>query len=121
MQFYEINICQVRIFRSYTVYNKQKIIKIGNQTREKSQVLTQGSNNFVSDCIQWHFTRPFYDAAKLGCDHDEAINRVAIRLKPRCHAIPAFRFIVEYLIQDAPVYDVVSKVAEAMVAQYRNK
>ena len=55
MQFYEINICQVMIFRLSTVYNKHGAIKIVNQTREKlhglSQVLeklllsTVGNNN----------------------------------------------------------------------------
>ena len=34
------NICQAMIFRLYTVYNKHEIIKIGNQTREKLQVLS---------------------------------------------------------------------------------
>ena len=29
------------IFRLYSVYNKNEMIKIGNQTREKSQVLSQ--------------------------------------------------------------------------------
>ena len=29
------------IFRLYTVYNKYDIIKIGNETREKSQILSQ--------------------------------------------------------------------------------
>ena len=40
MQFYEINICQVmrQVFRLYIAYNKREMIKIGNQTREKSQV-----------------------------------------------------------------------------------
>ena len=42
MQFYEINICQVIILRLYTVYNKHEMIKIGKQTREKSQILSQG-------------------------------------------------------------------------------
>ena len=41
MQFYEINIFQVRIFRLYTAYNKHEMIKIGNQARENSQVLLQ--------------------------------------------------------------------------------
>ena len=41
MQFCEINFCQGMIFRLYAVYNKQKIIKSGKQTREKSQVLSQ--------------------------------------------------------------------------------
>ena len=40
-QFYEINICQVMIFRLYTVYNKHEIIKIVNHTREKSHVIFQ--------------------------------------------------------------------------------
>ena len=43
MQFYEINISQVMIFRLYNVYNKRKIVKIGNLTRKKSQVLSQSA------------------------------------------------------------------------------
>ena len=38
---YEIYICEVMIFKLYTVYKKQEMIKIGNQIREKSQVLSQ--------------------------------------------------------------------------------
>ena len=34
MQFYEVKICEVMIFRLFTVYNKHNIMKIGNQTRE---------------------------------------------------------------------------------------
>ena len=41
MQFYEINICQIMNFGLYTVYNKCEVIKTDNQTREKSQVLSQ--------------------------------------------------------------------------------
>ena len=41
MQFYEINFCQLTIFRLYAVFNKYEIIKIGNETREKPQVLSQ--------------------------------------------------------------------------------
>ena len=41
MQFYEISIYQVIIFRLYTVYNKHKMMKIDNQIREKSQELSQ--------------------------------------------------------------------------------
>ena len=41
MQFYEINISQITIFRLYIIYNKHEIIKIGNQTRENSQLLSQ--------------------------------------------------------------------------------
>ena len=39
--FYEINICQITIFRLYVVYNKHEIIQISNQTREKSLVLSE--------------------------------------------------------------------------------
>ena len=41
MQFYEINISEVMIFRLYILYNKHKMIKIGTQNREISQVLSQ--------------------------------------------------------------------------------
>ena len=39
MQFNEVNICQVMIFRLYTVYTKYEVIKIGNHNREKPQIL----------------------------------------------------------------------------------
>ena len=39
MQFYETNICQVMIFSLHTVYKKHEMMEIGNQIREKSQVL----------------------------------------------------------------------------------
>ena len=41
MQFYEKSIRQIMIFGLYTVNNKHEIIRIGNQIREKSQVLPQ--------------------------------------------------------------------------------
>ena len=41
MQFYEINIYQTMIFRLHAAYNKHEMIKIGNQVRKKSQVLSQ--------------------------------------------------------------------------------
>ena len=58
MQFYEINICQVMIFRLYTVYNKCDMIKIVNQTREILQLLSQvasiiNSNKF--NCKYYYF------------------------------------------------------------------
>ena len=31
----------VELYRVYTIYNKHETIKIGNQTREKTQVLSQ--------------------------------------------------------------------------------
>ena len=39
MQFCEINVYQVMIFRLYTVYSKHEMMEISNQTREKPQVL----------------------------------------------------------------------------------
>ena len=41
MQFYETNISQVMNFRLYTLYNRSDMIKIGNESREKSQALSQ--------------------------------------------------------------------------------
>ena len=35
MQFYEINIGQIMIFKLYTIYKKHEMLKIGSQTREK--------------------------------------------------------------------------------------
>ena len=35
MQFYEINIYKFMIFTLYTVYNKHKMLKTGNETRKK--------------------------------------------------------------------------------------
>ena len=40
MQFYEINNCQVMIFKFYAVHNKHEMIKMGNQTKEKCHVLS---------------------------------------------------------------------------------
>ena len=47
MKFFEINVCQVMIFRAYTVYNKHDMIKFGNQTRKNRKY----SNNLVADCL----------------------------------------------------------------------
>ena len=41
MQFYEINFCQIMMFRLYTIYDKPEMIKTNNQTRRKSQPLSQ--------------------------------------------------------------------------------
>ena len=41
MQLHEMNLWQVMIFRLYILYNKHKMIKIGTQNREISQVLSQ--------------------------------------------------------------------------------
>ena len=50
MQFYQINFCQVVIFRLYTVYNKHEMIKIGSQTRGNRKYYRKFSNNFAADC-----------------------------------------------------------------------
>ena len=41
MQLHEMKLWQVMIFRLYILYNKHKMIKIGTQNREISQVLSQ--------------------------------------------------------------------------------
>ena len=41
MQFSEINISQFMIFRCYAVYKKHEMLKIDNQSREKSQVVSK--------------------------------------------------------------------------------
>ena len=41
MQFLEINIFQIMFFWLHTLYIKYEIIRVGNETREKSQVLLQ--------------------------------------------------------------------------------
>ena len=41
MQFDETNISQIKVFRLYIVNNKHEMIKIGNQTREKSQASSE--------------------------------------------------------------------------------
>ena len=49
MQFHKINVCQVMIFMLYAANKKHEMIKIGNQTKEKSQVLSQVLEQF---CFQ---------------------------------------------------------------------
>ena len=51
MQFYEINVSQIKILKLYAVYNNHKIIQFSNQTREKFHVLSKFSNNFAVDSI----------------------------------------------------------------------
>ena len=41
MQFHKKNISQIMMFRLSTAYTKYDMIKIGNETREKLQVLLQ--------------------------------------------------------------------------------
>ena len=38
MQFHAVNICQIMVLGFSPVYNKHEMIKIGNQTREISQM-----------------------------------------------------------------------------------
>ena len=51
MQLYEINICQVKIARLYTVYNKHETIKIDTQPQKNYKYYRKCSNNFAADCI----------------------------------------------------------------------
>ena len=51
------NICQVMIFRLYTVYNKHKMIKIGSQNRENRNYYRKCSINFAADCSKFHSNR----------------------------------------------------------------
>ena len=43
MQFYEMNICQVMIFRLYTAYNKHEMIKIGSKNQRKISSIMEGA------------------------------------------------------------------------------
>ena len=47
----------------------------------------------------------------------EVVNRIKVNLKTRRHVIPISRFIVECIIDDAPICDIGSRVAEAMVSK----
>ena len=57
----------------------------------------------------------FQDVVKHGYDHHNTVNRIDIYLKTRNYVIPMFRLVVKHTIEDAPVCDVASRVAEAMV------
>ena len=41
MHLYEINVCQIMIFKFYTIYDKHEIIEIANQDIEKPHTLSQ--------------------------------------------------------------------------------
>ena len=57
-----MNICQVMIFKLYTVYNKHEMIKIDGQTREKSQVLSQVLEKF---CCRLYYLKLTYQKIKI--------------------------------------------------------
>ena len=59
-----------------------------------------------------------HDAAKHRWEYRDIVNRIPIRLKTWCYAIPGYRFVDEYAIEIAPVYEVTLRVAEAMVARH---
>ena len=52
MQFCGINICQLMLFRLYTVYNKHEMIKIGNQTKENCKYYRKWSKFLSADCMR---------------------------------------------------------------------
>ena len=49
MQFYEINICQVIIFRIYTVYTKHDAIKSAIKPEKNRKYYRKYWNNFAAD------------------------------------------------------------------------
>ncbi|GFW52746.1 hypothetical protein TNCV_2393261 [Trichonephila clavipes] len=60
-----------------------------------------------------------HNCSKHGCEHLDALNRIWIYLKKLCLAIREARFVVDQSIEDAPVCDVASWVAAAMVSERR--
>ena len=54
MQFYEINVCEVMIFKHYTVYNKHVMIKIGNHTEDNRKYYHKDFNKFDEVC-SWDY------------------------------------------------------------------
>ncbi|GFX63271.1 hypothetical protein TNCV_3895961 [Trichonephila clavipes] len=60
-----------------------------------------------------------HDAAKHGCDHLDAVNRIWIHLKKGRLAISKSRFVINHTTEDAPLYHAASGVASAMVDELR--
>ncbi|GFY34716.1 hypothetical protein TNCV_4701971 [Trichonephila clavipes] len=60
-----------------------------------------------------------HDTSKHGCNHFGAVNRTWIHLKKSFLAIRVIRFVVDHIIEDAPVGDAASSVAAAMVSKLR--
>lgn len=58
-----------------------------------------------------------HDAAKHGWDHHYAVNRTEIRLKIQRHMIRASRFVIYHTNENAPVCDLASRVAEAVITE----
>ena len=50
MAFYESNICEVMIFRVYTVHNKHERINLAIKSEKNCKHYRKGSNNFSADC-----------------------------------------------------------------------
>ena len=49
MLFHELDICQIVIFRLFTVYNKHIMIKIGYKPEKNRKYYRKCSNNFAAD------------------------------------------------------------------------
>ena len=86
IQFYEINICQIMIFRNYTVYNKHKMIKIGNQIREKPQVLFQMLESFCCRLYNFNTTQNL-DCLIVHCDCRTFVYCVEISTNEDCRCL----------------------------------
>ena len=55
--------------------------------------------------------------SNTNCDHHEAVNKIEIRVKTRCHVVPTSRFIVKHNIEGVFVCNVPSTLFEAMVTE----
>ena len=62
-------------------------------------------------------TCALHDDVKHGCDQQDAFEKIKNRLKTRHHIFHDSSFVVQHAIKSASVWDVVSKAAEAMVAE----
>ena len=64
----------------------------------------------LATCVQ-------HNAAKHGCDNHDAVDRIEIRLETRRHTLHSCTVVVEGTLRNSPVFYVVSRVAETMVAK----
>ena len=58
-----------------------------------------------------------YNALKHRWNNNDAVNKIEIRLKTRCHAISAPMYVVEHTIKGTPVCCVKLRVAKAIVVK----
>ena len=104
MQFYEINICQIMIFRLYIVYNKHDMIKICYQIRENSQIISQVLEWFCCRLYRnlwsvhkWWYKWNTYDGHK--CHHQITNLRFLVPLIPIV-SIESLHWLAKYLVNE---------------------